>query len=145
MPTAAKIVPSATSVVSSARGSQSATGLRASVASPAVNGKTKNASAMPPARRPRPQERRGREGYEPREGDREQQRWRRGTLPSEDPVRERERGGRDHEVQRQQEERLLGAQLDRQTERRHRKQGDRDDRRIAREWDGQCATPLRRR
>ncbi len=50
MPTAAKSVPRATSVTSSARGSHVATGLRATVASPAVNGNTKNASAMPPAR-----------------------------------------------------------------------------------------------
>ena len=50
MPIAAKSVPSATRVTRSARGSQSAIGLRATVARPATNGNTKNASAMPPAR-----------------------------------------------------------------------------------------------
>ncbi len=50
IPIAANSVPSATSVTRSARGSQPASGARATTASPATNGKTKNASAIAPAR-----------------------------------------------------------------------------------------------
>ena len=86
---------------------------------------------------PRPQERRGRQRHERRQREREQERRRRRSFACEDAVCERERGCRDHEVQRQEQECLLGAQLDGDTERGGREHGDRDDRGVARERDGE--------
>ena len=53
---------------------------------------------------PRPEERCGREGDERRERQREQERRRWRALSADHPIGERERGGRDDEVQREEEE-----------------------------------------
>jgi len=55
------------------------------------------------------------------------------VLPARDPICEREDGGREHEVQRQQEERVLLTQPDRDPERSHGEEHDGYDCWIARE------------
>ena len=137
MPIAAKSVPSATSVTRSARGSQSAIGLRATVARPATNGNTKNASVIPPARSSHVQrndvEARG---HERGERQREQERGRGRSLTAQDPVREREHGGGDDEVEREEQERLVVAQLYGHAERCNCEECDGNRRRVARERHG---------
>ena len=138
MPTAAKSVPSATSVPSSARGSHSAIGLRATVASPAVNGNTKNASAMPPARSSHVHRNEvdasvtnaasGSASRNGGGGGRSPLRMRYASASAAAAIT-RYSGSK--------QECLLGAQLDGDTERGGREHGDRDDRGVARERDGE--------
>ena len=137
IPTAAKSVPSATSVTRRARGSQSATGARATTASPATNGKTKKASAIAPARSSKVHRNDvALSVTNVRQRQRQEERRRRRALAAEDPVREREHGRRDDEVEREEQERLLASELDRNAKRRDREQCDRRDGRVADEQHG---------
>ena len=144
IPMAAKSEPSATSVTSSARGSQSASGARATTPNPATNGKTKNASAIAPARSSHVQRNDVAERVtNAASGSARRNGRRRRALAAEHPIREREHGGGEHEVERQEQERLLVADLDRDAERRDGEQRDGHHGRIADEQDARRATAQR--
>ena len=138
MPIAAKSAPCTTRVTSSARGSHAAIGVRARTPKPAVKGKTKNASAIAPARSSHVQRYDDREERdEGGEGQGQEERQRLRTLAAQHPVREREHDRGDDEVQRQQQERLLVAELDRDPERRGGEERDGNRSRVADERDRQ--------
>ena len=97
-----------------------------------MNGKTKNASAIAPARSSHVQR------YEIAEkatsaasGSASRKRRRGRPFAAQHPVREREHRRGEHEVEREQQECLLVAELDGDPERRDGEQRDRDDRGIA--------------
>ena len=85
---------------------------------------------------PGPQERRRGERDEGGERQGDQERGRLGALAPEDPVPEREDGGGDREVEREEQERLLLAELHGKTERCDCEQRDRHDGRVAGEGHG---------
>ncbi len=85
---------------------------------------------------PRPQKRRCRQRHEGSERHGEEEWGRRRSLAAEDPVRERDDRSGDHEIQREEQERLLVTELDGNAEGSDREQRHRHRRRITREHDG---------
>ena len=135
-PIEAKSAPRAASVSTSARGSQSASGVRASDAQPGderEHEERERDATLPLV--PAPEERDRSEGDEGRDREREQARRRRGRVALQHPVAEREDGGREDEVERQQQKRVLLPDANGDPERRDGEQHHGDDGGIAGERD----------
>ncbi len=137
MPIAAKREPSATSVTTSARGSQAVSGERQTIPRPATNGKMKNASAMPPSRSSHVHRNeveanvtKAASGSASRNGGAGGCSPRRIRYASANGCR------REDEVQREQQERVLVAERDREPERRSGEERDGGRCRVAGERNG---------
>ena len=136
-PIEANSAPRAASVRTSARGSQSASGVRASDAETGDEGEHEERerdAALPLV--PAPEERHRSEGDEGCDREREQARRCRGRVTLEHPVAEREDGGREDEVERQEQERVLLADANGDPERRDGEKYHGDDGGVAGERDG---------
>ncbi len=126
IPTAAKSAPSATSVKAKARGTHATSGERATMPKPATKGKTKNASAIPPWRSSWVQR------YETpanptnaASGSPRSRGTSAGTAPRSRRYANASPEAGEHEVEREEQERLLVAELDGDAKRRNCEQRDR--------------------